>query len=195
MSRARRKIRALTLSSFQGQLRCFSCAMLMAYPGDRVHCCYLRHFSAFRLVIVTMSLPIISLTRRSYSDGVQQVKCPGCGTVNNTPPAETAAGLGGGRLVLSCFACESQVTCSSSAGSATCGVCTSHNEVLFDTCKPLPSVLPDTLFVCRSWRARKSAVVESSRAVGNSQLLAHCVRPWCNPKAARSLQAQVEAAK
>jgi hypothetical protein len=38
-------------------------------------------------------------------------------------------------------------------------------------------------------------VVENLRAVGNIQLLAHCVRPWCNPRAARSSQAQLEAAE
>ena len=30
----------------------------------------------------------------AYPDGVQQIKCPGCATVNNTPPAETTMNMG-----------------------------------------------------------------------------------------------------
>jgi LSD1 subclass zinc finger protein len=74
----------------------------------------------------------------AYPDGVLQVKCPGCGTVNNTPPVETtmhigaAAGNGGG-LMVSCFACTSQVQCPPGALSAVCSVCDTPNEIL--TCQ------------------------------------------------------------
>lgn len=30
----------------------------------------------------------------AYPDGVQQIKCPGCAMVNNTPPTETAMNMG-----------------------------------------------------------------------------------------------------
>ena len=125
---AQRPVQQLNLPP-PGQLRCFACAMLMAYPGvcERIHACAVN-----LLLSHSLQNRATLLTGCECADGVQQVKCPGCGTVNNTPPADPPnAGVGSDRVLLSCFACESQISAVSTASSMTCSVCTSHNEVLF----------------------------------------------------------------
>ena len=63
-----------------GQLRCFSCAMLMAYPPGQT--CYTR---ACKLPQAAMCLLCAWMVLMSGT-GVMQVRCPGCNTINNTPP-------------------------------------------------------------------------------------------------------------
>lgn len=125
-----------------GQLRCFTCAILMAFP-----------------------------------EGVLQVKCPGCGTINNTPSSEAATGvspasqiqttgessMGGGSesgVVVACFACASQIMCAAGAGVVPCSVC--------DTPNPLS-------------HAQVSRALENSRAVAPHLWPVPCVKHSQHP--------------
>ena len=104
-----------------GQLRCFSCAMLMAYPPGQT--CYTR---ACKLPQAAMCLLRAWMVLMSGT-GVMQVRCPGCNTINNTPPPPSvsdvergtgALGSSSSMLTVACVACESPIQFQPGARSA-----------------------------------------------------------------------------